>query len=121
MKGFGTKEITDEIVELDDLAKKKFLFPSLRFGLGAHVSWAHRKQKKMFVFSGQKNIARKKGAFILFRREKKKKHFGKQSRHRFFVVFWMIELPVWMLQEWVTWWVCKSWVNCFLCVYVEIC
>lgn len=38
MKGFGTKEITDEIVELDDLAKKKFLFPSLRFGLGAHVS-----------------------------------------------------------------------------------
>ena len=60
MKSFGTKEITDEIIELDDLAKKKVLFPSLRFGLGAHVL---KTKKKSLFFLDRKNLPEKKGLF----------------------------------------------------------
>jgi len=125
MKSFGTKEITDEIVEHDDLATKSSFSFSRKLALGeATCQSAHRKQKKLVFFFWREKRCHKKGTFFLFRREKKKKHFGKRSRHHFFVViFWMIELPVN-----VTWtsylmglWIMSKLFYVYMLKYVKVC
>jgi len=73
MKSFGAKEITDEIVEHDDLATKSSFSFSRKFALGeATCQSAYRKQKKLVFFSGQKNVARKKGLFSCLEEKRKK-------------------------------------------------
>jgi len=64
MKGFGTKEITDEIVELDDLAKKKvpFSLSQIWFG-GPRVMSSSKTKKNVCFFWTEKHCQKKRGFY----------------------------------------------------------